>query len=84
MRIAPLDEWPQDDLTWLEQHIIAIQDAIGNHFPWCDASIPGENFICTCGMDEMRVNRATILNLRAYGTPTPEKPHSSEVSNGNA
>lgn len=68
IRTAPLDEWTQDDLSWLERHIIAIQDAIGHHFPWCDALIPDQHQPCSCGMDQMRVNRAAILNLRAYGT----------------
>ena len=62
------DTWQPDEITRLERTILWIQDAVGHHFPWCDALIAGQHQPCTCGMDSMRANRVFLLNLRAFGT----------------
>jgi len=64
------DTWQPDEIARVERTILWIQDAVGQHFPWCDALKPniGHRFPCTCGMDAMRANRVLLLNLRAYGT----------------
>jgi hypothetical protein len=59
-----LDDWATEELTRLEQTILWIQDAVGQHFPWCDACLPDQHLPCSCGMDAMRENRAFIVAVR--------------------